>query len=54
MLEKYYLSDKAKIGMLRSSYVSRNKLLQQSNICGTLCARDYKEAKCIITNEGGV
>lgn len=51
--KKYYISDKAKIGMLKSSYVSRKKLLQQKDICNTLCARDYKEPKCIITNGGG-
>lgn len=51
---KYYLSDRAKIGIVRSSYICRNKLIQKSNICSTLCARDYKEPKCIIENGGGI
>ena len=45
--EKYYCSGKSIKGMQNSSYVSRQRLLQKKDVCDTLCARDYKEPKCV-------
>lgn len=47
--EKYYCSGKSIKGMQNSSYVSRQRLLQKKDVCDTLCARDYKEPKCVET-----
>ena len=46
--EKYYLSDKAIKGMLNTTYQSskyENRVL--GDIASTLCARDYKDPKCV-------
>jgi DNA (cytosine-5)-methyltransferase 1 len=50
--EKYFLSQKAIDGMQNTNYVSRQKLLQKKDneikkVVDTLCARDYKEPKCV-------
>src|SRR5574344_1027045 len=46
--EKYYLSEKAIKGMLETNY-QQNKYENrvQKDICSTIMARDYKDAKCV-------
>lgn len=45
--EKYYLSD-AQINRIKtSSYVSSNRRIQEKDYSDTLCARDWKDLKCI-------
>lgn len=48
--EKYYLSDKAIQGGLNTNFKSsklENKI-PKNGICPTICARDYKDPKCIL------
>lgn len=48
--EKYYLSDKALNGMKNTKFNSSSEDYRVSNeddIVGTLCARDYKDPKCV-------
>ena len=48
--EKYYLSDNAIKGSLKTNFASsklENKI-PKDGICPTICARDYKDPKCII------
>lgn len=52
--EKYYLSDVQITRMKTTSYVSnsfQNRAINENGICGTLCARDYKDPKCVIIPE---
>lgn len=50
--EKYYLSENAIKGMLSTNY-QQNKFETrvQDKICSTLCARDWKDPKCIVIPE---
>ena len=53
--EKYYLSEKAIEGVKNTSFNSSSEeaLLQDiDDVCGTLCARDYKGAKCVVDQFG--
>ena len=48
--EKYYLSSKAIEGSLKTNFASsklENKI-PKDGICPTICARDYKDPKCVI------
>lgn len=48
--EKYYLSEKALNGALQTNFCAsklENKLPQEDGCCRTLCARDYKDPKCV-------
>ncbi len=45
--EKYYLSD-AQINRIKSSaFVQEQKRIQEKDYCDTLCARDWKDPKCV-------
>lgn len=45
--EKYYLSDE-QISKIKSSKFNQNKTrIQNKDVCQTLCARDYKDPKCV-------
>lgn len=49
--EKYYLSQKAIDGMLNTTYESgkiEQRVQEQDGISSTLCARDYKDPKCVV------
>jgi DNA (cytosine-5)-methyltransferase 1 len=45
--EKYFLSENAIKGMLASNFNTRKEKLQETDICGCLCANDFKEPKAI-------
>ena len=45
--EKYYLSDKQIENIKTSSYHSNARRIQEKEWCDTLCARDWKDPKCI-------
>ena len=48
--EKYYLSD-AQINRIKtSSYISSQRRIQEKDYCDTLCARDWKDPKCVRVN----
>lgn len=52
--EKYYLSDAQITRMKTTSYVSgsiNHRAFNENGISGTLCARDYKDPKCVIIPE---
>lgn len=49
--EKYYLSDAQLTRMKTTSYVSgqiNHRVVNENGISGTLCARDYKDPKCVV------
>ena len=49
--EKYYLSDAQITRMKTTSYASghiNHRAVNENGIIGTLCARDYKDPKCVI------
>lgn len=48
--KKYYLSEKALRGIEKSTYNTTKKRIQKGEICSILCARDYKDPKCIQLN----
>lgn len=45
--EKYYLNDKQLLAIKNSTYMSTQRRIQEKNWCDTLCARDFKDPKCI-------
>lgn len=45
--EKYYLSGKQIESIKNSSYVSNQRRIQEKDWCDTLCARDWKDPKCV-------
>ena len=45
--EKYYLSDKQLISLKNSTFNARKTRIQEKDYCDTLCARDFKDPKCI-------
>lgn len=49
--KKYYLSDKAVKGMVESSYEQNQRLLQDTEVCDCLSARDFKSPKCISSED---
>lgn len=49
--ESYYLSEKAIQGMLNTTYETSKmeyRVQEQDGISATLCARDYKDPKCVV------
>lgn len=44
---KYYLNDKQLISLKNSTYNSSKNRIQEKDYCDTLCARDFKDLKCI-------
>ena len=51
--EKYYLSEKALKGCAKTTYECRKieNRIPKNGVMPTLCARDYKEPKCVIETE---
>lgn len=45
--EKYYLSDEQLKRIQTSTYHSNQRRIQEKDWCDTLCARDYKDPKCV-------
>lgn len=48
--EKYYLSDTQVNRIKTSTYTSNNRRIQKKDYCDTLCARDWKDPKCVEVN----
>lgn len=48
--EKYYLSDTQVNRIKTSTYTSNNRRIQEKDWCDTLCARDWKDPKCVEVN----
>lgn len=45
--EKYYLNNKQFIALKNSTFNARKTRIQEKDYCDTLCARDFKDPKCI-------
>lgn len=45
--EKYYLSDIQINRIKTSTYISNQRRIQEKEYCDTLCARDWKDPKCV-------
>ena len=45
--KKYYLNDKQLLAIKNSTYMSTQRRIQEKNWSDTLCARDFKDPKCI-------
>lgn len=48
--EKYYLSDAQVNRIKTSTYTSNNRRIQKKDYCDTLCARDWKDPKCVVAD----
>lgn len=48
--EKYYLSDTQVNRIKTSSFMQEQKRIQEKDWCDTLCARDWKDPKCVEVN----
>jgi len=46
--EKFYLSEKQCLRLKTTTYVSNKRRVQKKDWCDTLCARDYKDPKCVV------
>ena len=49
--EKYYLSDDQISRIQNSTYIQNQRRIQEKEWCDTLCARDWKDPKCIEIKE---
>ena len=49
--EKYYLSDVQINSIVTSTYVQNQRRIQEKDWCDTLCARDWKDPKCVIVEK---
>ena len=45
--KKYYLNDKQLLAIKNSTYMSTQRRIQEKDCCDTLCARDFKDPKCV-------
>lgn len=45
--EKYYLSEKQINSITHSTFVTNKNRIQNNDYCSTLCARDWKDPKCV-------
>lgn len=45
--EKYYLSEKQIDSIKNSTFVTNKNRIQEKDHCSTLCARDWKDPKCV-------
>ena len=53
--EKYYLNSKQVDAIKNATFESSQRRIQNSDCCSTLCARDYKDPKCVDVNRlGGI
>lgn len=49
--EKFYISDEKVAKIQKSNFNSTKTMIQKSDICQTLCARDFKDPKCVLVKE---
>lgn len=49
--EKYYLKDYQIENIKKSNYIQNQRRIQEKDYCDTLCARDWKDPKCIQVGE---
>lgn len=53
--EKYYLKDYQIENIKKSSYIQKQKIIQEKECCDTLLARDWKDPKCVeVVREYGI
>lgn len=45
--EKYYLKDYKLENIKKSNYIQNQRRIQEKDYCDTLCARDWKDSKCV-------
>ena len=45
--KKYYLSEKQVNSIRTSTYTQNARRIQEKDVCDTLCARDWKDPKCV-------
>ena len=45
--EKYYLKDYQLENIKKSNYIQNQRRIQEKDYCDTLCARDWKDPKCV-------
>ena len=45
--EKYYLSEQQIENIKKSTFHQNNRRIQEKEYCDTLCARDWKDPKCV-------
>ena len=45
--EKYFLSDSQISTIQKSTFIQNQSRIQEEDYCDTLCARDYKDPKCV-------
>lgn len=45
--EKYYLKDYQIENIKKSNYITNQRRIQEKDYCDTLCARDWKDPKCV-------
>lgn len=45
--DKYYLSEEQVLKIKNSSYIQNKRRVQKKDYCDTLCARDWKDPKCV-------
>ena len=45
--EKYYLSDYQIENIKKSNFIQKKSIIQEKDYCDTLCARDWKDPKCV-------
>lgn len=48
--EKYYLSDEQVEKIRCSTFHQNNRRIQEKEYCDTLCARDWKDPKCVVAD----
>ena len=46
--EKYYLSEEQVNSIRTSTYTQNARRIQEKDFCDTLCARDWKDPKCVV------
>lgn len=51
--EKFYLSEKAILGIKNSTYERKQHIVQEKDWCDTLLSRDYKDPKCVAVKQIG-
>lgn len=48
--EKYYLTDEQVSKIKASTFHQNNRRIQEKEYCDTLCARDWKDPKCVVAD----
>ena len=50
--DKFYLTDKQYNAIVTSKYAQNNRRIQTKDYCDTLCARDWRDPKCVKDEKG--